>query len=242
LSELIANAPAEPPCLIGDWLRQGGYTVIGGREGLGKSVMVGQIMETLLNGGAFFKWQVKPITGRILLIDGEMAPWLLKRRYQHLAGDRVDVWVGNQELDMAHPVNLSKLLEIASQYEVIIFDNHSTLWRMEDERNVNEWRQVNQLMGALRAMDCAAIVVMHATKGGQDRPSSIRGSTQALATADTVIQMRSPVKKEKDDMQLDGKEVVIEFVKARLGKMPDNIVAEVLRSPDEVLRLSAIVV
>lgn len=94
----------------------------------------------------------------------------------------------------------------------------------------------------LRAMDCAAIVVMHATKGGQDRPSSIRGSTQALATADTVIQMRSPVKKEKDDMQLDGKEVVIEFVKARLGKMPDNIVAEVLRSPDEVLRLSAIVV
>jgi putative DNA primase/helicase len=178
----LALAPRRK--LLGDWFCEGDLGFIFAFRGVGKTWLALAFAQALSTAGKLGDWKA-PERVRVLYVDGEMPPDLMRDRAQGLER-------GNDELEFLNHLILfdrtERVLNIASpevqqaltahcianKVKVLIFDNLSTLASGMKENEADSWERLNTWLLDLRRRKIAVVIVHHAGRSGEMRGTSKR--------------------------------------------------------------------
>lgn len=228
LGQLLAREIPTREYLVDPWLRQGESALIYAAPGVGKSMLSMTMALAMAGGGSFLGWTA-PAPRRVLALDGEMAMADLQERARDLipavagidaqaAGDNL-MFLARQhqspELefpDLATPEGQRLILTKCKRgkVDVLIADNLSTLFTVEDENSASAVKPAVQFLMRMKQAGIAAILIHHTNKGGEN----YRGSTM-LATTFEVIMALTKSADTKDD---EGPAFELRFDKYRAKK------------------------
>lgn len=168
--------------LLGEWLREGDYGIIYAPRGVGKTWCALLIAKAISSGGKLGDFQA-PAAAKVMYIDGEMPPDLMRERDQGLGSG--DIEYLNHEilfqrtgkvLNIATPevqnAILTRCLNLG--VKLLILDNLSTLASGVKENDSFEWEQLHNWLLQFRRHRIAVILVHHASRGGYARGTSKR--------------------------------------------------------------------
>lgn len=185
--------------LLSPWLPEQGLTMIYALRGVGKTYVSLSIAYAVATGGTIFGWQA-PEPKRVLYIDGEMPASTMQERLAQISRSSE-----KQILDSAHfrlitpdlqeagirdlctSEGQADIIEFIDDFDLIVFDNLSTLTRSGRENEAESWLPVQELALFLRRRGKSILFVHHAAKGGQQR-----GTSRKEDVLDTVISLRRP--------------------------------------------------
>ena len=173
----------EPPRkLAGDWLREASYTLLYSRAGVGKTAFLVDLVRRLKRGDKFMR-QDTADPGKVLWVNGDMPTWQVHERLSAPLDGMVDLW----QVEMVNLLNHEEeLLEKCKGYGLVVFDNRSCLFQMEDGNKAESWTPLNHLMRRVANLGCANILATHEGKG--EGTSSFGSSAQEWHT-DTIIRL-----------------------------------------------------
>jgi AAA domain/CHC2 zinc finger len=178
----LALAPRKK--LLGDWFAEGDLGFIFAFRGVGKTWLALAIAQALSTAGKLGEWQAHEHV-RVLYVDGEMPPDLMRDRAQGLEK-------GNDELEFLNHLILfertGRVLNIANRevqqaltahcianaVKVLILDNLSTLASGMKENEADSWELLNAWLLDLRRRKIAVVIVHHAGRSGEMRGTSKR--------------------------------------------------------------------
>jgi putative DNA primase/helicase len=178
----LALTPRER--LLGDWFCEGDLGFIFAFRGVGKTWLALAIAQALSTAGKLGEWKA-PQRVRVLYVDGEMPPDLMRDRAQGLER-------GNDQLEFLNHLILfertGRVLNIANwevqqaltahcvanNVKVLILDNLSTLASGMKENEADSWEQLNPWLLDLRRRKIAVVIVHHAGRSGEMRGTSKR--------------------------------------------------------------------
>jgi len=178
----LALAPRKK--LLGDWFAEGDLGFIFAFRGVGKTWLALAIAQALSTAGKLGEWQAHEHV-RVLYVDGEMPPDLMRDRAQGLER-------GNDELEFLNHLILfertGRVLNIADRevqqaitqrciktsVKVVILDNLSTLASGMKENEADSWELLNAWLLDLRRRKIAVVIVHHAGRSGEMRGTSKR--------------------------------------------------------------------
>lgn len=170
--------------LLGDWFCEGDLGFIFAFRGVGKTWLALAIAQALSTAGKLGDWQA-PERVRVLYVDGEMPPDLMRDRVQGLER-------GNDQLAFLNHLLLfertGRVLNIANREvqqaltahcishkaRVLVLDNLSTLASGMKENEADSWEQLNPWLLDLRRRKVAVVIVHHAGRSGEMRGTSKR--------------------------------------------------------------------
>jgi AAA domain-containing protein/CHC2-type zinc finger protein len=170
--------------LLGDWFCEGDCGFIFAFRGVGKTWLALAIAQALSTAGKLGEWQASE-RARVLYVDGEMPPDLMRDRAQGLEK-------GNDELEFLNHLILfertGRVLNIANRevqqalaahcianaVKVLILDNLSTLASGMKENEADSWELLNAWLLDLRRRKIAVVIVHHAGRSGEMRGTSKR--------------------------------------------------------------------
>ncbi|TVM17094.1 hypothetical protein DPQ33_09855 [Oceanidesulfovibrio indonesiensis] len=187
--------------LITPWLREGESAMIYAAAGVGKSMYSLSLALTIAGGGSYLAWTA-PKPRKVLLVDGEMHMDDIKSRSTMLLEkmEDLDHDLVRQNLhiisrqgqkaevqfpDIAKAGGRREIEELATNYDLIILDNLSTLATIKNENDAAAFTDIVKLLMRLKQCGIACILVHHSGKG--NNRSTYRGSSM-LATTFEVIQ------------------------------------------------------
>jgi putative DNA primase/helicase len=165
--------------LLGDWFCEGDLGFIFAFRGVGKTWLALAIAQALSTGGKLGDWQAhEPV--RVLYIDGEMPPDLMRGRCKGLEATNANLHFLNHEilfdragrvLNIANPVLQEAITMrcVTSGVKVLILDNLSTLASGMKENEADSWELVNNWLLDLRRRKIAVVIVHHAGRSGEMR-------------------------------------------------------------------------
>lgn len=195
-----------------------GLSMLYAPRGIGKTFLGLSIGYAVASGGQIMKWPA-PKPRRVLLVDGEMPSETLKERLAKIAqGSNAEIVnedffrilaADYQELglpDFSKPAGQEELEPFLEGVELLILDNHSTLFRSGKENEGESWLPVQQWLLGLRRRGIAVLLIHHAGKGGNQR-----GTSRREDVLDTVIALRRPTDYEPDQ----GARFELHFEKSR---------------------------
>jgi AAA domain-containing protein len=170
--------------LLGDWLCEGDLGFIFAFRGVGKTWLALAIAQALSTGGKLGDWQARAAV-KVLYVDGEMPPDLMRDRCAGLEAINVNLEFLNHEILFERT---AKVLNIASpevqqaitvrcvntRSKVLILDNLSTLASGMRENEADSWELVNNWLLDLRRRKIAVVIVHHAGRSGEMRGTSKR--------------------------------------------------------------------
>lgn len=170
--------------LLGDWFCEGDLGFIFAFRGVGKTWLALAIAQTLSDGGKLGDWQAHK-TVKVLYIDGEMPPDLMRVRCKGLQASNANLEFLNHEilfdrsgktLNITNPEVQRAITTrcVNSHAKVLILDNLSTLASGMKENESDSWELVNNWLLDLRRRRIAVIVVHHAGRSGEMRGTSRR--------------------------------------------------------------------
>lgn len=210
-----------------DWIVKGfipaeTITFLHGYGGVGKSFMALDLAIEMGRGGGAWLKQFPVVGGRVLYIDEESHPTLLRQRYNCLLRDKgldsksVDVnFISLSGLKLDKEASLdslrSVLIELKPDY--VIFDPFISI----HDLNENSSKDMGLLRGVFKQLikdfKCGLLFIDHENKPSEQARSAAqrqRGSSEKDAVADVKIAVRT-----SDD------EKIVEHAKSRYGvKMP----------------------
>lgn len=194
----------ERRAILSPWLLERQRCMVFAPTGLGKSFFVTSLALAIAGGGGVFGWKAEA-PRKVLIVDGEMDMADIKDRLRPQletidGGDHKTALLNvillarhNQDAetrfpDLAAPEGQRVLLKLIEKEQpaLVILDNASTLFRLEDENAATAMDPIIDLMNAIRARDCATLLVHHSDKHGK----SYRGSSKMAATFETIIGLR----------------------------------------------------
>lgn len=214
LKELLAMDLPKREHLIFPWLRQGESAFVYAAPGVGKSLFGLDLALTVAGGGLFLNQWASPKTGRVLYVDGEMPLDDIRDRAAMVArgklkaGQKFDYDKATENVQYAarskqrpgasfvdldneeHHARLLRLIE-GGGFELVIFDNLSTLAMIEDENAAGAFNSVVFFFQMLKAAGKACILLHHTNKAGD----TYRGSSKIPTTFETemLLKHRTPV-------------------------------------------------
>ena len=191
--ELQTMALPARPKLLGDWFCEGDLGFIYAFRGVGKTWLAMLMARALSEGGRLGEWQA-PAPARVLYIDGEMPPDLMRQRDRGLAragGDGLEFLNHEILFRRTHRVMNITLPEVqlailercvATGVKVLILDNLSTLASGMKENDADDWEMVGRWLLDFRRRQIAVVVIHHAGRNGE-----MRGTTKREDDAGWII-------------------------------------------------------
>jgi len=170
--------------LLGDWFCEGDCGFIFAFRGTGKTWLALAMAQTLSTGGKLGDWRA-PAPVKVLYVDGEMPPDLMRDRSEGLEASNDNLLFLNHEilfertgkvLNIAHPEAQSAITAhcVNTGVKVLILDNLSTLASGMRENEADSWELVNPWLLDLRRRKVAVVIVHHAGRNGEMRGTSKR--------------------------------------------------------------------
>jgi hypothetical protein len=170
--------------LLADWLCEGDCGFIYAPRGVGKTWFALCIARALSEGGKFGEWQAHERI-KVLYVDGEMPPDLMRDRDKGLEGNTGELEFLNHEILFDRTGKVLNITELDVQQaimgrcvqnavKVLILDNLSTLASGMKENDADAWELVNPWLLDLRRRKIAVIIVHHAGRSGEMRGTSKR--------------------------------------------------------------------
>jgi hypothetical protein len=170
--------------LLGDWFCEGDLGFIFAFRGVGKTWLALAIAQALSTGGKLGEWQAREAV-KVLYVDGEMPPDLMRSRCEGLDASNDNLQFLNHEilfdrsgkvLNVANREIQQAITQrcMASGVKVLILDNLSTLASGMRENEADSWELVNNWLLDLRRQKIAVVIVHHAGRSGEMRGTSKR--------------------------------------------------------------------
>jgi RecA-family ATPase len=190
--------------------------MIAAPRGLGKTHLALNAAFAVASGGSFLRWRANAAR-RVLYVDGEMPAVSLQERLarivEHsaadLARDALTFLAADQcEFglpDLSTPEGQALLRPRLDPFDLIIFDNLSTLCRSGREKEAESWGQVQAFALELRRANKSVLFVHHTGKGGAQR-----GTSKREDVLDSVLLLRRP----QDYEASQGTRFIVQFDKA----------------------------
>ena len=170
--------------LLRDWFCEGDLGFIFASRGVGKTWLALAIAQALSKGGKLGEWAAHASV-KVLYIDGEMPPDLMRSRCEGLDASNGDLQFLNHEilfdrtgkvLNVTNREIQNAITErcLTSGVKVLILDNLSTLASGMRENEADSWELVNNWLLDLRRRKIAVVIVHHAGRSGEMRGTSKR--------------------------------------------------------------------
>jgi hypothetical protein len=170
--------------LLGDWFCEGDCGFIFGFRGLGKTWLALAIAQAISTGGKLGEWQAHE-PAKVLYVDGEMPPDLMRERCEGLDGNNANLHFLNHEILFERTGKVLNITNreiqqaitnhcIAIGAKVLVLDNLSTLASGMKENEADSWELVNNWLLDLRRRKIAVVIVHHAGRSGEMRGTSKR--------------------------------------------------------------------
>jgi putative DNA primase/helicase len=170
--------------LLADWFCEGDLGFIFAFRGVGKTWLALAIAQALSTGGKLGEWQAREAV-KVLYVDGEMPPDLMRSRCEGLDASNDNLQFLNHEilfdrsgkvLNVANREIQQAITQrcMASGVKVVILDNLSTLASGMRENEADSWELVNSWLLDLRRRKVAVVIVHHAGRSGEMRGTSKR--------------------------------------------------------------------
>jgi hypothetical protein len=170
--------------LLADWFCEGDLGFIFAFRGVGKTWLALAVAQALSTGGKLGDWQALASV-KVLYVDGEMPPDLMRARCEGLQASNTNLEFLNHEILFDRT---GKTLNITSREvqqaitgrcvnshaKVLILDNLSTLASGMKENEADSWELVNNWLLDLRRRKIAVVIVHHAGRSGEMRGTSKR--------------------------------------------------------------------
>ena len=170
--------------LLGDWFCEGDLGFVFAFRGIGKTWLALGIAWALSTGGKLGEWEAHEKV-KVLYVDGEMPPDLMRNRFEGLQASNANLYFLNhgilfertgRVLNIADPEVQQAITArcITSGVKVLILDNLSTLASGMKENEADSWEKVNAWLLDLRRRKIAVVIVHHAGRSGEMRGTSKR--------------------------------------------------------------------
>jgi putative DNA primase/helicase len=170
--------------LLGDWFCEGDLGFIFAFRGVGKTWLALAIAQALSTGGKLGEWQAHEAV-KVLYVDGEMPPDLMRERCDGLQASNANLEFLNHEILFDRT---GKTLNITNRdvqqaitrrcldgaIKVLLLDNLSTLASGMKENEADDWELVNNWLLDLRRRKIAVVIIHHAGRSGEMRGTSKR--------------------------------------------------------------------
>jgi putative DNA primase/helicase len=170
--------------LLGDWFCEGDLGFVFAFRGIGKTWIALGIAWAVSTGNKLGDFQAHECV-KVLYVDGEMPPDLMRDRFDGLSAANSNLEFLNHEILFDRT---GKVLNIASRdiqdaitkrcintgVRVLILDNLSTLASGMKENEADSWEKVNAWLLHLRRRKIAVVIIHHAGRSGEMRGTSKR--------------------------------------------------------------------
>ena len=217
VDELFNLELPEREMLMDPFLPSQGLIMLVAKRGVGKTHVALGIAYAIAVGGTFLSWTA-PTPKRVLYIDGEMPAVLMKERLSMLATmfstqpskDFLQLLTPDLQdrpmPDLSRPEGRQLLETYINDFDLIILDNISCLFRTGYENESDSWQEAQEWALDLRRRGKSVLFVHHAGKSGVQR-----GTSKREDILDAVI-----ILKHSDDYKAeDGARFEVHFDKAR---------------------------
>jgi AAA domain/DnaB-like helicase N terminal domain len=200
-SELASLTLNQREPLLSDWLCEGDYGIIFASRGVGKTWLGLLIAKAVATGGRLGEWKA-PASAKVLYIDGEMPPDLMRDRDRGLGSGEVEflnhaILFDRTEkvLNIIEPAVQEAILQrcVRDNIRLVILDNLSTLASGIKENDSFEWERLHNWLLHFRRRKIAVILIHHAGRSGE-----MRGTSKREDAAFWVISL-DDAKKHADD-------------------------------------------
>jgi putative DNA primase/helicase len=170
--------------LLDDWFCEGDLGFVFAFRGTGKTWLAMAIAQALSTGGKLGEWKAhKPV--KVLYVDGEMPPDLMRDRCAGLQADNDNLEFLNHEILFDRTGKTLNIINREVQQaittrcmnagvKVLILDNLSTLASGMKENEADSWELVNNWLLDLRRRKIAVVIIHHAGRSGEMRGTSKR--------------------------------------------------------------------
>jgi putative DNA primase/helicase len=170
--------------LLGDWFCEGDLGFIFAFRGVGKTWFALSIARALSEGSKFGDWRAHERV-KVLYVDGEMPPDLMRDRDKGLEGDTGELEFLNHQILFERTAKVLNITQADVQQaiieycvnagvKVLILDNLSTVASGMRENEADSWELVNPWLLDLRRRKIAVVIVHHAGRSGEMRGTSKR--------------------------------------------------------------------
>ena len=171
--------------LLGDWFCEGDLGFIFAFRGVGKTWLALAIAQALSTGGKLGEWQAHEAV-KVLYVDGEMPPDLIRDRCEGLNADKDGkLEFLNHEILFERTGKVLNIIKPEVQkaiadhcanagVKVLVLDNLSTLASGMRENEADSWELVNNWLLDLPRRKVAVVIVHHAGRSGEMRGTSKR--------------------------------------------------------------------
>ena len=170
--------------LLGEWFAEGDCGFIFAFRGVGKTWLALAIAQALSTGGKLGEWQAHDAV-KVLYVDGEMPPDLMRDRCEGLEASNDNLQFLNHEILFERTGKVLNIADAEAQravtarcintgVKVMILDNLSTLASGMKENEADSWELVNPWLLDLRRRKVAVVIVHHAGRNGEMRGTSKR--------------------------------------------------------------------
>ncbi len=184
--KLITTPPPTIHWLVDGIFARGKFTLIGGREKSGKSLVQQALGTTMASGGGVVAG-IAVAPGRVLILDGENGEDELHRRVHSLGLARADA----DDLILAelHGFDLTKHLYdvenliVEHEPDLVLLDSFRVLWHGSERDEEEIANALYPLADLAHSSGVAIGLTHHATKGNED---DYRGSTAIGAVPDWI--------------------------------------------------------
>jgi hypothetical protein len=175
-------APREK--LLGDWFCEGDCGFLFAFRGTGKTWLALAMAQALSTGGKLGDWKA-PAPVKVLYVDGEMPPDLMRDRCKGLEASNDNLQFLNHEILFERTGRVLNIADPEAQraitarcmntgVKVLFLDNLSTLASGMKENEADSWELVNPWLLDLRRRKVAVVIVHHAGRSGEMRGTSKR--------------------------------------------------------------------
>ena len=201
--------------LLGDWFCEGDLGFIFAFRGVGKTWLALAMARALSTKGKLGDWKAHE-RARVLYLDGEMPPDLMRDRARGLESGNDDLIFLNHQilferagrvLNITRPEVQNAITAhcVEARVKVLFLDNLSTLASGMKENEADSWELVNSWLLDLRRRKIAVVIVHHAGRSGE-----MRGTTKREDNVFWIIAL-DDMKKNADDKR--GARFVSRFTK-----------------------------
>lgn len=195
----VQETEADVSWIVGGVLPAGAVVLLSGREGSMKTWLALSLARAVAAGVPWLGHDTKQ--GRVLYLDGEMPPAVLKQRLQALGlTEDLHVWswtYGTFPQYLNHP----DLRRAAESHTLIVVDTLRRHMKGLKENNADDMAAVTDALRELTRHDAAVLVLHHAAKDA-DRPG-YRGSTELGAGVDIAVSLTAKTSGSKKVLRLE---------------------------------------
>lgn len=217
IEELFALDLPPREMLLAPFLPSQGLVLLVAKRGVGKTHIALGIAYAVASGGTFLRWNAS-IAKKVLYVDGEMPAVLMQERLRMIAAmsnTKADpeffklITPDLQTLDMpdlAQQEGRDTLEAQIKDFDLIVLDNISCLFRSGSENEADSWQEAQAWALRLRRQGKSILFIHHAGKNGAQR-----GTSKKEDALDTVIILKHP----EDYKHEQGARFEVQFDKAR---------------------------